>query len=324
MFDNCNNIINKINQSGKSRTPFLFGINYELSEGFLINNPLSQKEILFRINGIGNENISPMRISNYTFENHIEGIEQYQPKFDKVMHALNKGEVDLVNLTLRTPISTSLSLIDIFKHSTAKYSICIPNKFVCFSPEIFIRTKNGKIYSYPMKGTINANIPDAETKVINNPKEIAEHTTAVDLIKHDLSNIATDVSTKRFRYVDTIENNRGKLLQVSSEVEGTLADSFVDNLGSNILKLLPAGSIAGWPRKQAIEVIKDAEGNIPRGYYSGIVGYFDGTDIDCGVMIRFIEQDNNQMFFRSGGGITINSICESEYKEVSEKIYLPF
>lgn len=323
MFENCNNIIDKINQSGKSRTPFLFGINYELSEGFFINNPLSQKDILFCINGIGNETISPMHISNYTFKSHIEGIEQYQPKFDKVMLALKRGDIDLVNLTLKTPISTSLSLIDIFKHSKAKYSICIPNKFVCFSPEIFIRTHNGKIYSYPMKGTINANIPDAEAKVINNPKEIAEHTTAVELIKHDLSNIATDVSTKRFRYVDIIENNRGKLLQVSSEVEGTLADNFVDNLGTNILKLLPAGSIAGWPRDNALQVIKQAEG-IDRGYYSGIVGYFDGKDIDCGVMIRFIEQQGDQLFFRSGGGITINSNCESEYKEVSEKIYLPF
>lgn len=323
MFDNCDNIIDKMNGAGKSKTPFLFGLNFELSEGFFISNPLSQSDILFRINGVNNNPISDINISGYTFESHIEDIEQYQSKFDKVMASLNSGEIDLVNLTLKTPIATSLSITEIFKHSKAKYSICVPDKFVCFSPEIFIRTNNSKIYSYPMKGTINANIPNAEDKVINNPKEIAEHTTAVELIKHDLLKIATEVSTKRFRYVDTIENNRGKLLQVSSEVEGTLHNDFVDNLGTNILKLLPAGSIAGWPRNNALKVIKQTEG-IDRGYYSGIFGYFDGKDIDCGVMIRFIEQQGDQLFFRSGGGVTINSNCESEYKEIAEKIYLPF
>ena len=323
MFDNCSNIIDKMNNAGMARTPFLFGIDYELSDGFFVANPLQQNDILFTINNVGNCTTSPNKISGYAFDSIPESFESYQAKFDIVMSSLINRDVDLINLTLKTPITTSLSLTDIFNHSKAKYRICIPNKFVCFSPEIFIRTHKGKIYSYPMKGTINASIPNAEAKIINNPKEIEEHTLAVKIIENDLSNIATNVSTTRFRYVDTIYNSKGNLLQVSSQVEGTLSDDFSHHLGTNIFKLLPAGSIAGWPRDKALEVIKQAEVEM-RGYYSGIVGYFDGTDIDCGVMIRFIEKDGEKLYFRSGGGITINSNCESEYKEVSEKIYLPF
>ena len=51
-------------------------------------------------------------------------------------------------------------------------------------------------------------------------------------------------------------------------------------------------------------------------------GYFDGKNLDSAVMIRFIEQDGNSFFFHSGGGVTINSRCEDEYREVLEKVYL--
>ena len=42
-------------------------------------------------------------------------------------------------------------------------------------------------------------------------------------------------------------------------------------------------------------------------------------------MIRFIEQkEDGTLLYHSGGGITINSRAEDEYREVIEKVYLPF
>jgi para-aminobenzoate synthetase component 1 len=73
----------------------------------------------------------------------------------------------------------------------------------------------------------------------------------------------------------------------------------------------------------AKEYINLAE-NQSRGYYCGIAGYFDGKTLDTAVLIRFIETNNGNMFFRSGGGVTSESICEKEYQEVLDKIYLPF
>ena len=52
-------------------------------------------------------------------------------------------------------------------------------------------------------------------------------------------------------------------------------------------------------------------------------GYYDGERLDSGVLIRYIEKVQGKFYFRSGGGITVNSNCLSEYNETIEKIYLP-
>lgn len=56
-----------------------------------------------------------------------------------------------------------------------------------FSPETFVRIKEGYIYSFPMKGTIDASLPDAKEVLLRDEKEAAEHATITDLIRNDLS-----------------------------------------------------------------------------------------------------------------------------------------
>jgi para-aminobenzoate synthetase component 1 len=90
-----------------------------------------------------------------------------------------------------------------------------------------------------------------------------------------------------------------------------------------LFELLPAGSISGAPKEKTVEIIKQTE-TYKRGYYTGICGIFDGQNLDSGVMIRFIEKQGSQYYFKSGGGITVNSIAEEEYHEMIQKVYLPF
>jgi para-aminobenzoate synthetase component 1 len=85
--------------------------------------------------------------------------------------------------------------------------------------------------------------------------------------------------------------------------------------------LLPAGSISGAPKKRTLEIIREAEGE-PRGYYTGVFGIFDGQNLDSAVMIRFIEQSEKGLLYRSGGGITNLSQPEAEYQEMLDKVYL--
>jgi para-aminobenzoate synthetase component 1 len=72
-----------------------------------------------------------------------------------------------------------------------------------------------------------------------------------------------------------------------------------------------------------MQIIADAE-QYDRGFYTGIMGEFDGNELDSGVMIRFIEKKSGQLIFKSGGGITVFSELEKEYKELIQKVYLPF
>jgi len=93
-------------------------------------------------------------------------------------------------------------------------------------------------------------------------------------------------------------------------------------MGDILLSLLPAGSISGAPKIKTLEIIKEVE-SYRRGFFTGVFGYFDGEQLDSAVMIRFIEQNPNQLIYKSGGGITIDSNVSLEYQEMLEKVYLP-
>ena len=173
-----------------------------------------------------------------------------------------------------------------------------------------------------MKGTIDASVANAQSIILGDTKELAEHVTIVDLIRNDLSVVASNVSVVRFRYIDHLVTNRKHLLQVSSEISGDLNAEFKSNVGSLLMQLLPAGSVSGAPKMKTVEIIHRAE-NEKRGYYTGVFGIFDGENIDSGVMIRFIERFEGKYYYRSGGGLTTQSDCEAEYKEALNKIYVP-
>jgi para-aminobenzoate synthetase component 1 len=55
-----------------------------------------------------------------------------------------------------------------------------------------------------------------------------------------------------------------------------------------------------------------------------VFGIFDGTSLCSGVMIRYIEKREEKLYYKSGGGITLDSDAAREYAELKEKIYLPF
>ncbi len=320
---NVHKIQKQINGAAQVGSPFLFGLDFELENGFFIENPLQQTEILWRVGPYSNFTHQAINRKEH-FKAHAIDSSNYKGKYDIVYNGLEHGDTFLINLTAKTPISTGYSLEQILKASTSPYALLLPNQFVCFSPETFVKIDaEGVISSYPMKGTIDAALPNAEETILNDYKETAEHHTIVDLIRSDLSRVATKVHVPRMRYIDHLKTSNGEILQVSSEVRGELPADYRSRLGDILLDLLPAGSISGAPKPGTVELIRKAEGE-KRGYYCGIFGYYDGVELDSAVAIRFIEKDDNQLYFRSGSGVTINSDCQYEYDEINQKIYLPF
>lgn len=248
--------------------------------------------------------------------------QEYEARFNRVQHHLGYGDSFLLNLTVKTPIGLNCSLREVYNRAQARYKCWYQNEFIVFSPETFVQIRGNKIYAYPMKGTIDASLPSAAEQILNDPKEKAEHITIVDLIRNDLSQVATAVEVTRFRYVDEIKTNRARLLQVSSEITGRLPDDFHHQLGNLLVKLLPAGSVSGAPKAKTCTVIRATEG-ANRGFYTGVLGYFDGVNLDSGVMIRFIEYQDGRYYYRSGGGVTTQSEAAKEYQELLDKIYVP-
>ena len=350
-------IIDKINRLASQDEPFLFVINYQGDKAFIRQlSDINPEECLFDFEGRGNlshawKETLKEETSETTWQIEPPLYEDYKRSFNIVKSNIMAGNSYLTNLTCRVPVSCNLSLEEIFHRAKGKYKLLLRRKrtltpFVCFSPETFVRIKGGRIYSYPMKGTLDASLHDAEKQLMEDRKEAAEHATIVDLIRNDLSRVAEDVRVDKYRYIDVLHTNKGDILQTSSEISGRLPEDYPHHLGEILDAQLPAGSITGAPKDKTMQIIQEAEG-YDRGFYTGIMGIYDQGELNSAVMIRFIEEETSpvdfeadgeknfkanegkkpkesrELYFKAGGGITSKSDCRREYEEVIQKIYLP-
>ena len=314
--------IEQINNWGKEGVPFLFVIDFEQEKPFACGlEEAASNNILFDVQGFSNAGAEPVETPAALIKKPVS-LATYRAKFDEVSRHLHYGDSFLTNLTLKTEIETSKSLRELFFLANAKYKLLFKDQFLVFSPEPFVRIVGGEIHTFPMKGTIDAATYDARKTILANPKELAEHVTIVDLMRNDLSLVADHVNVTRFRYIDELKTSDKNLLQVSSEIVGRLPEDYRSHLGTILTTLLPAGSVTGAPKARTIQIIREAEQE-KRGYYAGVFGYFDGMVLESAVMIRFIERERDKLFYRSGGGITTQSIAADEYQEAIDKIYVP-
>lgn len=315
----------KLNKFGFEKEPFLFVLSYDLSKFYIEKLSNLPSTIKFELNFKEHQKTKTVQ------ENKLEKIplsfKEYKKKFDILQNEIKEGNSYLLNLTAKTKIKTALSLENIYKNTQARFKLRFQNQnenFVCFSPERFVEIKKNKISTHPMKGTIDSSIMNAQTRILGDIKEMAEHTMVVDLLRNDLGIVGSKVRVEKFRYVEKINAGNKKLFQVSSKISANLQNNWHENIGDILTSLLPAGSITGTPKKKTIEILNKVE-EYDRGFYTGIFGFFDGENLDSSVMIRFIEiNKNGELFYKSGGGITCDSNVELEYQELLDKIYLPF
>ncbi|GAA4163841.1 aminodeoxychorismate synthase component I [Chryseobacterium ginsenosidimutans] len=305
------------------KVPYFFIIDF-LTENVEIfkENEIEESGLLIDFQHYKNTKTQDELHKKIEWKSFPETLENFKTGFDEVQKNIRFGNSYLVNYTRKTKIETNLTLEEIFYHSSAKYKVFYKDFFVLFSPETFVKIINGKILTYPMKGTIDASLDNAAEILKNDKKEKAEHYTVVDLLRNDLSMVADNVKVDKFQYIDFIKTKQKDLYAMSSEISGNLKPEFDGKLGSIMKKLLPAGSILGAPKPKTLEIILNAEG-YKRGYYTGVCGWFDGENVDSCVMIRFIEKEGDELYFKSGGGITHMSKLEDEYQEMKNKIYVP-
>lgn len=313
------NWIKELNTYGKKKEPCFFLIDFQGNTGEVYPIKTVEKHGIF----FDFSNRKTTQPSDNLISLHPYPIDYqlFKESFNYVISQLKKGNTFLTNLTFATPIQ-NVDLQQVYKQAHAKYKILYKDAWTCFSPETFIKITDNQIFTYPMKGTIDASIPNADKILLQNPKETAEHNTIVDLLRNDLNQVAKNVRVTKFRYLEKIKSKDREILQASSEISGELPKNWQNELGTILSKMLPAGSISGAPKRKTIQIITQVE-TYNRGFYTGVAGVFSGNSLDTCVLIRFIERIDNQYFYKSGGGITIQSNPEDEYKEIQQKIYIP-
>ncbi len=188
------------------------------------------------------------------------------------------------------------------------------------SPEMLVRCRGRKVETRPIAGTARRGVSpeeDAELarRLLDDPKERAEHVMLVDLSRNDLGRVSSigSVSVPRYAAIEKYSH----VQHIVSEVEGTLAAGVhaVDALAA----CFPAGTLTGAPKIRAMELIDELEPS-RRGVYGGAVGYVDSAgDLDVAIAIRTAVVENGVCRIQAGAGIVADSVPENEQRECEAK-----
>lgn len=314
-------VCSTMDEMGPMNQPFVFFVDFLAIKGW-IGTPQEAKVLGIKYE-IGFNQIITNSVNKPIFKKKPISEASYLEKFNQVQKAIQRGDSFLINLTAPTHIESNLSIEEIYAIAQARYKLLVPNYFTVFSPECFIQIEENKIKSFPMKGTLDVMNHSNPEKLIHDVKEQAEHATIVDLIRNDISQVAFPIQVEKYKFIDQVKTHEGDLWQMSSLISGELLDEYKSYFGKILRQLLPAGSISGAPKNSTLRIIEEVEA-YSRGFYTGIMGIYDGHLFDSGVMIRYIETIENTMTYKSGGGITVFSDAKKEYQELIQKVYLPF
>lgn len=253
----------------------------------------------------------------------------YGRKLDTVRELIAAGDLYQANLTFRATVATMghpLALYAALRARAASgYGAVVATGtqwLLSLSPELFFSVKGRTIRTRPMKGTA-ARAADplddahAAAELRTDPKQRAENLMIVDLLRNDLSRVATpgSVEVPELYHVETYPT----LHQMTSTVEAQLAEGHdaVDALAT----LFPCGSITGAPKIIAMAAIRTIEAT-PRGAYTGAIGRLDPDgDAAFNVAIRTLVMEEGATSARLGlgSGIVADSVEHAEWRECLAK-----
>ena len=188
------------------------------------------------------------------------------------------------------------------------------------SPEILVRSEQGKITVRPIAGTIRRGADEAEdnelaTRLLNDEKERAEHLMLIDLGRNDIGRVSQPGSVELTDKM--VIEKYSHVMHIVSNVTGDARanTTAIDSLRAT----LPAGTLSGAPKIRAMEIIDELE-PVKRGVYGGAVGYLSWSgDMDTAIAIRTAVVKGDQLIVQAGAGVVTDSVPESEWEETLNK-----
>jgi para-aminobenzoate synthetase component 1 len=268
---------------------------------------------------------------NFNFKPRISK-EEYIEKVNSLKSHIQLGncyEVNFCQEFIDDNIDLNFTLDAYFKLNSitkAPYSIFFQHDELTViggSPERFIKKHNLTLSSEPIKGTKKRGQTEEEDNQLindlkNDPKERSENVMIVDLVRNDLSKIASKNSVKvdELCEIYSYETVHQMISKISCEIEPSV--KFTDIIKATF----PMGSMTGAPKKRVMELIEEHE-SFSRGLYSGTIGYIKPNgDFDFNVVIRTLlyNKKNKNLSCSVGSAITILSDPEKEYEECFVKV----
>ncbi|KAL8899041.1 MAG: hypothetical protein Q9207_006394 [Kuettlingeria erythrocarpa] len=292
------------------------------------------------------EPVQPPRPSSRDMRTNIEkpgyssniGQAGYESHVKTLKKHIWKGDIFQAVPSHRLSRSTSLHPFTIYDHLREVnpspylfYIDCSDFQLVGASPELLVKSENGRVITHPIAGTVKrGKTPKQDEELAEelrrSEKDRAEHVMLVDLARNDINRVCDPHTTKVDRLM--VVEKFSHVQHLVSQVSGVLRQGKTRfNAFSSIF---PAGTVSGAPKVRAMELIAELEKE-KRGVYAGAVGYFgyDNVDaegnegegaMDTCIALRTMLVKNGTAYLQAGGGIVFDSDPYDEWIETMNKL----
>ena len=276
---------------------------------------------------------------SYTYKHRVHNIgtdkgsfahskEKFFEMIDKSKEMIKSGDVFQILMTNRFTRNIKVDPFSFYRILRAKnpspYMFLMEYEdfsIVGSSPEVMVRLEENKLLLRPIAGTRKRGTTkeldkELELELLADPKELAEHLMLIDLGRNDVSRVA---KTGTVKVEDMMHIERfSHVMHIVSDVTAELADD--KDMFDLFIATFTAGTMTGAPKIRAMELIAEYEG-LKRGFYSGSIGYFgfDGN-MDSAITIRTAMVKGDRVILQAGAGIVADSVKETEYQEVENKL----
>jgi para-aminobenzoate synthetase component 1 len=245
----------------------------------------------------------------------------------RIKRYIEAGDVYQVNLTRRFATETAASAGELYRRlrlaNPADFAALIrweDQAVISSSPELFLHLQDGVALTRPIKGT-RPRVGDAllddifREELARSPKDRAELTMIVDLLRNDLGRVS------EYGSVEVLQSAELERHPTVYHLVGTIRSRLRLGLGwADLLRAsFPGGSITGAPKIRAMQIIDELEQH-QRGVYCGAIGYvgLDGSMM-MNIAIRTMELHGGRLRIAAGGGIVADSDPDAEYEETLAK-----
>ncbi|KAF1815569.1 anthranilate synthetase [Eremomyces bilateralis CBS 781.70] len=262
----------------------------------------------------------------------------YEAHVTRLKEHIHKGDIIQAVPSQRIARPTSLHPFNIYRRlrmvNPSPYLFfvdCEDFQIVGASPEVLVKSEEGRIITHPIAGTVKRGKTVKEDdelaqELSNSLKDRAEHVMLVDLARNDVNRVCDPLSTRVDRLM--IIQRFSHVQHITSEVSGVLRPGMTrfDAFRS----IFPAGTVSGAPKVRAMELIAELEGE-KRGVYAGAVGYFGYNTVDANgtieegsmdtcIALRTMVVKDGVAYLQAGGGIVFDSDNYDEFVETLNKL----
>ena len=322
----------KTRKKKDSEFPMLeFGI---YDDGILFNHKENQAYYFFLENSrlkeieqkIANIKYKVERFSYSTPRRNVRKID-FIKMVKKAKRYIYNGHIFQVVLAKSINFKISGNLIDLYAKlrevNPSPYMYLLKMSDRCIigsSPEMLIRVTKDCVETFPIAGTRpilqdEKKNEQLRQELLEDEKEIAEHTMLVDLARNDIGRVCDfgTVKVKEFMTVKRFSHVQHIVSHVIGKMQKTL-DSY-----DCVKAVFPAGTVSGAPKVRAMQIIDELEPSV-RGPYAGALGYFSfNGSCDFAITIRSLFVNGDKAYVQSGAGIVIDSDPELEWAETEHK-----